>query len=51
MVAGERAMAVAWIGRQRTVAPDAEQTQVHFIADRLLLPVGGGRSYAVLPPL
>lgn len=51
MVPGERAVAVAGTGRQGAVAADAEWTQVHFNADRLLLQVGGGRPHAVLPPV
>lgn len=51
VMAGERAVAVAWPGRQRTAAPNTERTQVHFDRDRLLLQVGGGRAHAVVPPV
>lgn len=51
LVAGERAVAVAWSGRQRTAAPNHERTQIHFVCDRLLLQVGGSCAHAVVPPV
>lgn len=50
MAAGERAVAVAGAGRPRAAAPDAERAPLRPDGDGLLLPVGGGRAHAVVPP-
>lgn len=49
-MAGDRAVAVAWSGCQRSAAPNTEWTQIHFDCDRLLLQVGGSCPHGVLPP-
>lgn len=50
LMAGERAVAVARSGCQRTFAANTERTQIHFDCDGLLLQVGGSFTYAVVPP-
>lgn len=51
VTAGERVVAVAWAGCQRTAASNTERTQIRFDCDRLLLQVGGSCAYAVMPPV
>lgn len=49
-MSGERAVAVAWSGRQRAAASNTERTQIHPDCDRLLLQVGGSCADAFVPP-
>lgn len=50
VMAGERAVAVAWPGCQGSAASNTERAQIHLDCDGLLLQVGGSCADAVLPP-